>query len=261
MLNFLQRVTLALVVATAFPATSSAALITLTNSNFQSDTPVGSIPDYTITGWTGTSSGPILANLNVNVRSAADILNTSNGNAGFQSYFTSNFAALGDAIPFVPGLDAAGIHELSQSFTLPVSSIVTLTFDRAFNGNSGTGIFQDIFRVLVDGVSKYAENSSPLYDGPLDSSLTVNQIAGTLIVNLGTLAAGSHSLTFRLNEDLGDQFPLSFSNTMVGIDNVVLDGVPTTQPPDPTPVVPEPASALLFVIGGLALFNRKRLAN
>jgi hypothetical protein len=67
-----------------------------------------------LTGWTTAGTA--------NARPSTDALNTSTGNAGFNTFFASSFAALGDDAGAISGSPFAGTHSISQTFVLPAIS-------------------------------------------------------------------------------------------------------------------------------------------
>lgn len=77
----------------------------IANGVFQTNT--GAV---SLSGWTGTGT--------FNGRASTNDINTTVGNAGFNSFFNSAFAALGDTSAAIGGTPNAGTHSLSQTFEL-----------------------------------------------------------------------------------------------------------------------------------------------
>src|SRR3989338_2535712 len=105
----------------------------------------------TLTDWSTTGT--------VNARASTDTINTSTGNAGFNSFFTDSLAVLGDTSGTIAGAPDSGDSTLSQTFTLPalqsgdnVSSYdLTISFLTAFDGVGGAG--GDDFFATLDIIS------------------------------------------------------------------------------------------------------------
>jgi hypothetical protein len=182
----------------------------------------------------------------VNRRLATNTINTSGGNAGFNSFFTTPFAALGDASGVVGDTPGAGISSLSQTFTLPgtitegaVDSYdLVINFSTVFDGrdDGDTPLGADLFSATLDGIALFSQVSTGFPDGsPSASSLNnqlVNNPFGATILGL---APGSYTLTFILNEsNASDTTTGGVTNTAAGIDAVsVLATANLVQLPEP----------------------------
>src|SRR3989338_4766669 len=92
-------------------------------SPFAADAATVNIGEIIDNGEFGTNATPTLTDwtttVTVNARASTDTINTSGGNAGFNSFFTSAFATLGDTSGTIAGAPDDGTHTLSQTFTLP----------------------------------------------------------------------------------------------------------------------------------------------
>jgi hypothetical protein len=203
-----------------------------------------------LTSW--TTSGTVSA------RASGDVINTAGGNAGFDNFFGSSFAVLGDSTGDIGGSEDSGTHFISQTFSLPVISgtyDLTLSFNSVFDGDDRDNINQiDIFRVLLNSTELFAQNSFPLPNcGPgnsptcSNSQLIQNPFSQTIL----GLPGGSYTLKFELAENNNAQ-----SNTAVGIDNVSISG----QSNVPAASVPEPSSLIFLAsgLGGVLVFLKRR---
>lgn len=224
----------------------------IANGGFQTST--GTV---SLSGWTGVGT--------TNGRASTNAINTSGGNAGFNSFFTSAFAVLGDSSGAIGGAPDAGTHSLSQTFELPsflqdvaiASYDLQISFWTAFDGRDDntaatTGPRLDRFAADLSGISLFAQDSLIFPSGAPSVNSANNQwVNAPFSATLLGMAPGFYTLTFSLFEDNGTG--VRFTNTAAGIDNVSVVGTAHAVP------VPEP-STLLLLGGGLtalALFGRR----
>ena len=220
----------------------------------------GALPigEQIINGNFGSDAGPLLSNWTtsgtVNARASTDAINTSTGNAGFNNFFGSSFAVLGDSTGNIGGVDDSGTHFISQTFSLPVIAgtyDITISFNSVLDGDDRDNINQvDVFTVFLNSTQLLSQNSFSLPDcGPsnaptcADNQLTQNPFS----LNVLGLSGGDYTLKFRLAENNNAQ-----TNTAVGIDNVSVSGAANVQAT--TTAVPEPSALLLLGSGALAVF-------
>ena len=194
----------------------------------------------------------------VSARAGGDAINITGGNAGFDNFFGSSFAVLGDSTGNIGGSEDSGTHSISQTFSLPVISgtyDLTISFSSVFDGDDRDNINQvDIFRVLLNSTELFQQNSFPLPNcGPSDSPTCSNsQLAqNPFSQTVFALPGGTYTLKFELAENNNAQ-----SNTAVGIDNVSVAGQSNLG----TISVPEPSPLLLLVsgLGGILVFLKRR---
>jgi len=208
----------------------------------------GSDASPSISGWTISGSA--------NARASTDTINTSTGNAGFDGFFGSAFAVLGDSTGNIGGADDSGTHLISQTFLLPIIAgtyDLTISFNSVFDGDDRDNINQvDLFTVFLNSTQLLSQSSFSLPDcGPnsaptcTSTQLTQNPFS----LNLLGLAGGNYTLTFQLAENNNAQ-----TNTAVGIDNVSVTGISNLT----TTAVPEPSALLLVASGGLAFLFRSK---
>src|SRR5207245_6446950 len=88
----------------------------------------GAIPigQQILNGEFGTDATPSLTSWTTsgtaNARPSTDALNTSGGNAGFNTFFTSSFAALGNDAGDISATPFMGTHYIRHTFILPAIS-------------------------------------------------------------------------------------------------------------------------------------------
>jgi PEP-CTERM motif len=249
----------ALAISTAAGAASIPIGDVVTNGAFGTD----AAPS--LAGWTLTSTGA-----SPNAQPSTAPVNTLGGNAGFNGFFSSAFALLGNdsaaSIGGVPGAHEAATNAISQFFVLPeeidgvevMSYDVTISFRSVFDGkDSPLGSDpKDQFITSLDGITLTAQNSAPLPDcGPATTCPDAQITADPYVVSLFGLAPGSHLLTFTLFETadaLGaEAAPLT--NTAAAIDDVSATAIAN---------IPEPGVLALLGLGfaGLAARRRRRVS-
>jgi len=165
-----------------------------------------------LTGWltSGTTSA----------RASTDTLNSSTGNAGFNGFFTSSFAALGDVAGDIDGTPFSGSSSIAQTFFLPASGDLTISFRTVFDGK-GENNQVDIFRAFLF----HGRGTVELFS---QNSLNFPTCGPATTCDSTQLVQDPFSRTF-----LGDSFgPLPFTlefrldrignvgNTVAGIDSV-----------------------------------------
>lgn len=207
----------------------------INNGNFQA----ALSPAWTVTG-------------SAEIRPSGSTINTSTGNAGFDSFFDSAFAVLGDDGLAIGGIPTAGTSSISQTFILPstvggetvLSYDLTISFETAFDGIDSASVTGDIFSASFGTTTLFSQNSNAFppqaVNDPFNATIT-------------GLAPGTYTLTFTLDESgiIIDPTNTNFTNTAAGIDNVSVIAVAR---------VPEPSTlALLGVaLAGAGLTRLRR---
>jgi hypothetical protein len=239
-------------------------------------TPLGPTGELIQNGGFGTNATPSLQNwtkaLNsapsttpaINARASTDTINTSTGNAGFNSAFTSAFAVLGDQTGTITpaGDTATGDLALTQQITLAasynaqlvVAYDLVLSFASVFDGLDTSGTADDSFRVtLLDETFNEVYTLSINSGGfPVGQYTTVNlfdaqDVSGQTVFSINGVLPGIYHLQFRVVEASS-----TLTNTAAGIDNVTLSG---------TMYTPEPGLLSLLGVGLGALgWSRRRSA-
>ena len=220
----------------------------------------------------GTNAAPSLASWTttgtVNARPSTNVINTSGGNAGFNSFFDSAFAVLGDDAGGIAGDPESGTHSISQSFTLPlvIGNVaifiynLSIDFKAVFDGddsvNPRLSTAKDTFKVFLNNQELASVDSNALPNcGPgvdcLNAQRDFNQL---LPISVTGISPGMYTLKFELNET-SVAGAANATNTAAGIDSVSVTGVGNPIP------IPEPATLLLLGAGlvGIIVFRRKRL--
>jgi len=194
-----------------------------------------------LTSWTTSGTA--------NARPSTDALNASGGNAGFNTFFASSFAALGDTAGDISGTPFAGTHSISQTFILPAISgtyNLTISFRTVFDGE-GQNNQLDTFRASLNAISLLSQSSLTLPTcGPLASCASTQLAQNAFSQTLVDLLPGTYTLKFELVEQNGNA-----SNTAAGIDSVSVIANSS---------VPEPSSLLLLMgaaFVGVSLLARR----
>ena len=189
----LQRLTAALLLAGA----AAAAGEVIVNGDFQTATNAPSLAGWTVGG-------------TANARRATNTINTSGGNAGFESFFgtarTNSFAVLGDASGAIGGTPNSGTHSIAQTFVLPgvVDGSAVATFDlvvgfrTAFDGRDD-GSVPDAFSAWLGDILLFRQESTVFPSGvPSTSSANVQLVHDPFSAALLGLAPGEYTLRFEL---------------------------------------------------------------
>ena len=200
-----------------------------------------------LTSWTTSGTA--------NARPSTDALNASGGNAGFNTFFASSFAALGDTAGDISGTPFAGTHSISQTFILPAISgtyNLTISFRTVFDGE-GQNNQLDTFKAFLFNATSlfsqdlFSQNSFTLPTcGPLASCANIQLAQNAFSQTLVDLLPGTYTLKFELVEQNGNA-----SNTAAGIDSVSVIANSS---------VPEPSSLLLLMgaaFVGVSLLARR----
>ena len=253
----------------------TAALIAAFGTNVATGAPTVFIGDVVNNGEFGTDGAPSLAGWTLgstgaspNAQASTASINTLAGNSGFNSFFGSAFAVMGDdagGIGGAPGAHPAATNTISQLIVLPEdigndatsSYDVVISFRTAFDGKgAGPGGPVDVFSGSLGGISLFAQNSSPFPDcGPSPTCVNAQLENNPFSASILGLAPGSYWLTFTLNEsgdNLGTESP-PLTNTAGGIDGVSILATATL-------AVPEPGTLGLLglALAGLASGRRRR---
>lgn len=236
----------------------------IANGGFQTNTGAASL-----SGWSGTGI--------TNGRLSNNAINTTGGNAGFNGFFSSTFAVLGDtggttsASAAIGGAPNAGTHSLFQTFELQAilddlaiaSYDLQISFRTVFDGRdehtaTTTDPLLDRFFAQLSGPSGFSTVQFFSQDslnfprnapaaGSANNQLVNNPFGASLL----GLTPGFYTLSFSLFENNGAG--ARFTNTAAGIDNVSVIGTAHAVP------VPEPSTWLLLGGGltALALMGRR----
>jgi hypothetical protein len=184
------------------------------------------------------------------------------GNAGFNSFFDSAFAVLGDNTGNIPGNPTAGTFSISQNIVLPdvrnnmliESYDLTISFRTVFDGDDSadTSSVHDLFSASLGGITLFSQSSAPLPNcGPATTCSNLQLSNNPFTATLSGLAPGAYTLSFSLFEATGTG--VNLTNTAAGIDNVSIRGFANP--------VPEPISVALLGVGliGLDLMRRRKI--
>ena len=195
----------------------------------------------------------------VDIGTPIDTINTSGGNAGFNSFFDSSFANLGDVSGIIGGAPNTGTATLSQTFTLSSSNNASqvssydldISFFTVFDGDDSIPFsVLDIFSASLNGTLLFSQDSAPLPDCTPSSACPNNQVVNDpFSTTLFGLAPGTYTLTFTLNEAPTTSGG-SVTNTSAGIDNVSVIALAH---------IPEPSTLALLGLGLLGLTWRRQV--
>lgn len=186
-------------------------------------------------------------------RNAADLINITGGNAGFNSFFDSGFASLGDSAGAIGGAPTSAVSTLSQTFTLldsvsggaVASYELDISFMSVFDGDDSPAA-ADVFTVTLNGTTLFSQTSLPLPDCVPNAACVNNQLENDpFALTLSGLTPGTYTLTFALTEIGGPT-----SNTAAGVDNISVIA---------TAHVPEPSTLALLGLGLLGVAQARRL--
>jgi hypothetical protein len=181
----------------------------------------------------------------INVRSAENSINTATATNGFDGFFSSDFAVLGDrrgTILSDSGPEEGTFELLSSVFTLSEAARLQVSFQAAFDGKAGYGT--DHLQVVIVG----ADDCPPFLLTLLKAFLTDSGgLSWTPFSSSVDLPAGEYRLLFRLYEAHGHR-----SNSAVGIGDVKVEIAMVSE-------VPLPASAVLMTsaLTGLLALRRR----
>ncbi|MDQ2694832.1 MAG: PEP-CTERM sorting domain-containing protein [Pseudomonadota bacterium] len=195
-----------------------------------------------------------------NARPSTNAINTTGGNAGFNTFFTSAFAVLGDDAGAIGGAPDAGRSLIFQGFTLnPIVNVggqqrlarnfdLTITFFTAFDGDdNGT---KDRFTATLGNITLFTQDSDPFPDGGPAAGQPNNQATNNpFSTTIRGLDPGNYTFGFELVEAPG-----AATNTAAGIDMVSIMGEANLAP------VPEPTTLSLLGVASLIGFGWRRRA-
>jgi hypothetical protein len=208
--------------------------------------PIGEI---ILNGEFGTDLAPSLKNWKVhgvaNARPSTDLINTGLGNTGFNNFFTSAFASIGDNKEELGSSPNTGDSHIQQTFTLAAvvdgktvtSYPLTIRFRTVFDGYDNQE--NDIFSATLNNFDLLTQTSWALPTGEL-SALGPDQQLTTDHNQVLTVLPGTYRLRFALEEQIG-----SDTQTAAGIDSVSITAIAS---------VPEP-SLLLLLGSGISLLG------
>jgi len=228
---------LALAAPLLFASPSYAATVAIgeqiTNGSFSSG----------LTGWTQTGT--------TQTRLSTDVINTQGGSAGFNSFFGTRFALLGDIEGNITNQTWDVYSSIAQTFTLAptiggtdvFSYDLVISFLTAFDGRDSTGALHDVFLaelVTPTGtITLFSQTSSGFPDVAPSTSATNNQLVNNpFSASIFGLAPGSYTIRFVLDEK-ADPSESIFTNTAAGIDSVSITGT----------AIPNPGTMALLGLG------------
>jgi hypothetical protein len=239
----------------------------IANGGFHTSTST-STSTFLLENWNGTGT--------FHGRASTNAINTNLGNQGFNGFFSSTFAVLGDtggttsASAAIGGAPNAGTHSLFQIFELQAilddlaiaSYDLQISFRTVFDGRhdntaTTTNPRPDRFSAQLSGpngvaLTLFSQNSLNFPSGVPAAGSANNQLVNDpFSATLLGLTPGFYTLSFTLFEDNGTG--VRFTNTAAGIDNVSVIGTAHAVP------VPEPSTWLLLGSGltALALMGRR----
>lgn len=229
--------------ALAMFASAASAANVLVNGSFE-NTGTAITPDTANPAWGDTAAADGLTNWTLSATGALGLAAGDNfgGDAGSPGapYFVGNtgsqlFGTDGDT--FVSTTSGSGATILSQSISGLSAGTVNVSYDVGlitFGGNNLSIRFE-----LFDGADATAAS---LYDVTTDVDATVANLNWSTITS-GALSSTGTDLFVRITLD-----DPAGNSAQANLDNVIVDHV----------AVPEPSSAALLGLGGLALILRRR---
>lgn len=220
-----------------------------------------------VNGGFGTNASPSLASWTfspaggeVNGRASTDPINASTGALGFDGFFTSAFAVLGDSAGPVGAGPPNGTMLLSQTFVLPatigsqavIRYRLDLSVDVAFDGvdTASSGVDSFFAEVLAPNGTHYQ-----LFAWDSDANLGSSAHQSDFLTGL---LPGSYTINFwQIETNVpGNPAVVGETNTAGGVDNVSIRAIAFV----PDVNIPEPGAFGLLSLGLMAIFATRRRA-